>query len=144
MAMTYFLTQWPSSMTYLFVNVTHWNCWPITYVDQVWWWYVKAFMSYAWQNGQTNRQTNGQTNILAKIVSNNSRHLRQSSGYEDPGPATSDQRVHPYSYPCLKNTPPILGFWTKKTAPFSTEKADFDVHEKYSFLSKTLFFCYIR
>ena len=68
MAMTYFFTQWPSSMTYLFVNVTCWNCWPITYVDQVWWWYVKAFMSYAWQNGQTNRQTNGQTNILAKIV----------------------------------------------------------------------------
>ena len=62
----YFLTWWPSSMTYLFVNVTYWNCSPIPYVDQVWWWYVKAFMSYAWQNWQTNRQTNRQTNILAK------------------------------------------------------------------------------
>ena len=68
MAMTYFFTPRPSSMTYLFVNVAYRNCWPIAYVDQVWWWYVKAFMSYAWQNGQTNRQTNGQTNILAKIV----------------------------------------------------------------------------
>ena len=66
----YFFTWWPSSMTYLFVNVTYWNCSPIPYVDQVWWWYVKAFMSYAWQNWQTNRQTdrqtNRQTNILAK------------------------------------------------------------------------------
>ena len=44
-------------MTYLFVNVSYWNCSPIPYVDQVWWWYVKAFMSYAWQNWQTNRQT---------------------------------------------------------------------------------------
>ena len=47
------MTWWPSSMTYFFVNVTYWNCWPISYVDQVWWWYVKAFASYAWQNGQT-------------------------------------------------------------------------------------------
>ena len=64
--LAYFLTWWPSSMTYLFVNVTYWNCSPIPYVDQVWWWYVKAFMSYAWQNWQTNRQTPQQTNILAK------------------------------------------------------------------------------
>ena len=56
-----FLTWWPSSMTYLFVNVTYWNCSPIPYVDRVWWWYVKAFMSYAWQNWQTNRQTDRQT-----------------------------------------------------------------------------------
>ena len=76
--LAYFLSWWPSSITYLFVNVTYWNCSPIPYVDQVWWWYVKAFMSYAWQNWQTNRQTdrrtdrqtdrqtNRQTNILAK------------------------------------------------------------------------------
>ena len=68
--LAYFLTWWPSSMTYLFVNVTYWNCSPIPYVDQVWWWYVKGFISYAWQNWQTNRQTdrqtNRQTNILAK------------------------------------------------------------------------------
>ena len=61
--LAYFFTWWPSSMTYLFVNVTYWNCSPILYVDQVWWWYVKAFMSYDWQNWQTNRQTN----ILAKL-----------------------------------------------------------------------------
>ena len=59
--LAYFLTWWPSSMTYLFVDVTYWNCSPIPYVDQVWWWYVKAFMSYAWQNWQTNRQTDRQT-----------------------------------------------------------------------------------
>ena len=47
--------------TYFFVQVTCRNQWPSTYVDQVWWWYVKAFMSYAWQNGQINRQTEGQT-----------------------------------------------------------------------------------
>ena len=78
--LAYFLTWWPSSMTYVSVNVTHWNCSPIPYVDQVWWWYVKAFMSYAWQNGQTDKPTNEhtcknwkfwqvtnrQTNILAK------------------------------------------------------------------------------
>ena len=65
-----FLTWWPSSMTYLFVNVTYWNCWPIPYVDQVWWWYVKAFMSYAWQNWQINRQTDERAIgdcVLAKI-----------------------------------------------------------------------------
>ena len=68
------MTWWPSSMTYLFVNVTYWNSSPIPYVDQVWWWYVKAFMSYAWQNWQTNRQTDRQTDeraigdcVLAKI-----------------------------------------------------------------------------
>ena len=72
--LAYFLTWWPSSMTYFFVNVTYWNCSPIPYVDQVWWWYVKAFMSYAWQNWQTNRQTDRQTDeraigdcVLAKI-----------------------------------------------------------------------------
>ena len=62
----YFFTWWPSSMTYLFVNVTYWNCSPIPYVDQVWWWYVKAFMSYAWQNWQTNRQTDRQTDRQMK------------------------------------------------------------------------------
>ena len=50
-------------MTYLFVNVTFWNCSPIPYVDQDWWWYVKAFMSYARQNWQTNRQMKGQSEI---------------------------------------------------------------------------------
>ena len=64
--LAYFLTWWPSSMTYLFVNVTYWNSSPIPYVDQVWWWYVKAFMSYAWQNWQTNRQTDRQTDRQMK------------------------------------------------------------------------------
>ena len=70
--LAYFLTWWPSSMTYLFVNVTYWNCSPIPYVDQVWWWYVKAFMSYAWQNGQTNRQTDKRTYLQKlKILASN-------------------------------------------------------------------------
>ena len=64
--LAYFFTWWPSSTTYLFVNVTYWNCSPIPYVDQVWWWYVKAFMSYAWQNWQTNRQTDRQTDRQMK------------------------------------------------------------------------------
>ena len=72
--LAYFLTWWPSSMTYLFVNVTYWNCSPIPYVDQVWWWYVKAFMSYAWQNGQTNRQTDKRTYLQKlKILASNKR-----------------------------------------------------------------------
>ena len=66
--LAYFLTWWPSSMTYLFVNVTYWNCSPIPYVDQVWWWYVKAFMSYAWQNWQTNRQTDRQMKGQSEIA----------------------------------------------------------------------------
>ena len=66
-----FFTTWPNSMTYWFVNVTYWNCWPITNVDQVWWWYVKAFMSYAWQNGQTNRQVKGQSEIANMPKFNN-------------------------------------------------------------------------
>ena len=70
--LAYFFTWWPSSMTYLFVNVTYWNCSPIPYVDQVWWWYVKAFMSYAWQNGQTNRQTDKRTYLQKlKILASN-------------------------------------------------------------------------
>ena len=64
--------QWHSTcfVTYLFVQVTYRNQWHSTYVDQVWWWYVKVFMSYAWQNGQTNRQTDERTIgdcALAKI-----------------------------------------------------------------------------
>ena len=70
-----FFTWWPSFVTYFFATATCRNQWLNTHVYQVWWWYVKAFVSYAWQNGQTNRQTdgqtdrqtNGQTNILAKI-----------------------------------------------------------------------------
>ena len=70
--LAYFFTWWPSSMTYLFVNVTYWNCSPIPYVDQVWWWYVKAFMSYAWQNGQTNRQADKRTYLQKlKILASN-------------------------------------------------------------------------
>ena len=55
-------------MTYLFVNVTYWNCSPIPYVDQVWWWYVKALMSYAWQNWQINRQTDTQMKGQSEIA----------------------------------------------------------------------------
>ena len=49
-------------MTYFFVNVTCRNQWLIIHVDQMWWWYVKAFVSYAWQNKQTNRHTNKPSN----------------------------------------------------------------------------------
>ena len=55
-------------MTYLFVNVTYWNCSSIPYVDQVWWEYVKAFISYAWQNWQTNRQTDRQMKGQSEIA----------------------------------------------------------------------------
>ena len=55
-------------MTYFFVNVTYWNFWPIPYVDQFWWSYVKAFASYAWQNGQTNRQTDRQMKGQSEIA----------------------------------------------------------------------------
>ena len=36
--LAYFLTWWPSFVTYLFVHVTCRNQWPSTYVDPVWWW----------------------------------------------------------------------------------------------------------
>ena len=77
------MTWWPSSVTYLFVNVTYWNCSPIPYVDQVWWWYVKAFMSYAWQNWQTNRQTDRQTNRQTNILAKNCKFWQVMKGQSE-------------------------------------------------------------
>ena len=45
----YFLTWWPSDVTYLIVQVTCRNQWPSTYMDPIWWWFVKAFVNYAWK-----------------------------------------------------------------------------------------------
>ena len=47
-------------------NRCYWSCMIWVTTQTIWIWYVEAFLSYVWQNGQSNRQTNGQTNILAK------------------------------------------------------------------------------
>ena len=47
--LAYFLTWWPSFVTYLIVQVTCRNQWPSTYMDPIWWWFFKAFVNYAWQ-----------------------------------------------------------------------------------------------
>ena len=47
--LAYFLTWWPSFVTYLIVQVTCKNQWPSTYMDPIWWWFVKAFVNYAWK-----------------------------------------------------------------------------------------------
>ena len=53
-------------MTYFFVNVICRNQWLNTHIDQFWWSYVKTFVSYAWQNVQTNRQTDKRTYLPKK------------------------------------------------------------------------------
>ena len=47
--LAYFLIWWPSFVTYLIVQVTCRNQWPNTYMDPIWWWFVKAFVNYAWK-----------------------------------------------------------------------------------------------
>ena len=47
--LSYFLTWWPSFVTNLIVQVTCRNEWPSTYMDPIWWWFVKAFVNYAWK-----------------------------------------------------------------------------------------------
>ena len=47
--LAYFLTWWPSFVTYLIFQVTCRNQWPNTYMDPIWWWFVKVFVNYAWK-----------------------------------------------------------------------------------------------
>ena len=47
--LAYFLTWWPIFVNYLIVQVTCRNQWPSTYMDPIWWWFVKAFVNYAWK-----------------------------------------------------------------------------------------------
>ena len=63
------LTSWPSYLTFdlekLYTSVSAKD----TYVGQVWWWYVKAFVSYR----RTHRQTDERAIedcVLAKISEN--------------------------------------------------------------------------
>ena len=64
------LTSWPSYLTFdlekLYTSVSAKD----TYVGQVWWWYVKAFVSYRRTHRQTDRQTNTQTNRQTNILAN--------------------------------------------------------------------------
>ena len=47
--LAYFLSWWPSFVTFLIVQVTCRNQWPSTYMDPIWWWFVKTFVNYAWK-----------------------------------------------------------------------------------------------
>ena len=67
------LTSWPSYLTFdlekLYTSVSAKD----TYVGQVWWWYVKAFVSYRRTHRQTDKHTNERAIgdcVLAKISKN--------------------------------------------------------------------------
>ena len=68
---TYFLTSWPSYLTYILVQRTCRNHGLVLACDHVWWWLTELFLRFCESSVQTDRQTNGQTwptNILAKMV----------------------------------------------------------------------------
>ena len=68
--LTYFVTSWPSYLTYILVQRTCRNHGLVLAGDQVWWWLTDSFLRFCEISVQTNKQTNRQTwptNILAKM-----------------------------------------------------------------------------
>ena len=60
--LTYFLTSWPSYLTYILVQRTCRNHRLVLAWDQVWWWLADLFLRFCEISVQTNRETNRQTN----------------------------------------------------------------------------------
>ena len=56
--LTYFLTSWPSYLTYILVQRTCRNHGLVLACDQVWWWLIESFLRFCEISVQTNRQTN--------------------------------------------------------------------------------------
>ena len=56
--LTYFLTSWPSYLTYILVQRTCRNHGLVLACDQVWWWLTESFLWFCEISVQTNRQTN--------------------------------------------------------------------------------------
>ena len=68
--LTYFLTSWPSYLTYILVQRTCRNHGLVLACNEVWWWLTEPFLRFCEISVQTNKHTNRQTwptNILAKI-----------------------------------------------------------------------------
>ena len=59
--LTYFLTSWPSYLTYILVQRTCRNHGLALACDQVWWWLADSFLRFCEISVQTNKQTNRQT-----------------------------------------------------------------------------------
>ena len=55
--LTYFLTSWPSYLTYILVQRTCRNHGLVLACDQVWWWLIESFLRFCEISVQTNRQT---------------------------------------------------------------------------------------
>ena len=69
--LSYFVTSWPSYLTYILVQRTCKNHELVLPCDQVWWLLTDSFLRFCESSVQTDRQTNRQTwptNILAKMV----------------------------------------------------------------------------
>ena len=68
--LTYFLTSWPSYLTYILVQRTCRNHGLVLACNEVWRWLTESFLRFCEISVQTNKHTNRQTrptNILAKI-----------------------------------------------------------------------------
>ena len=56
--LTYFLTSWPSYLTYIFVQRTCRNHGLVLACDQIWWRLTESFLRFCEISVQTNKQTN--------------------------------------------------------------------------------------
>ena len=61
--LTYFLTSWPSYLTYILVQRTCRNHGLGLACDEVWWWLTEPFLRFCEISVQTNKHTNKQTNM---------------------------------------------------------------------------------
>ena len=60
--LNFFLTSWPSYLTYILVQRTCRNHGLVLACDQVWWWLTESFLRFCEISVQTNEQTDRQTN----------------------------------------------------------------------------------
>ena len=61
--LTYFVTSWPSYLTYILVQRTCRNHGLVLACDQVWWWLIESILRFCESSVQTDRQTYKQTNM---------------------------------------------------------------------------------
>ena len=61
--LTYFLTSWPSYLTYILVQRTCRNHGLVLACNEVWWWLTEPFLRFCEISVQTNKHTNKQTNM---------------------------------------------------------------------------------
>ena len=68
--LTYFLTSWPSYLTYILIQRTCRNHGLVLACDQVWWWLIESFLRFCESSVQTDKQMKRQSEIayLPKFV----------------------------------------------------------------------------